>query len=35
MDTENIPVVAKVEEEGVGLPGGLGLVDANSGLWNG
>ena len=35
MDLENRLVVAKVEGEGVGGLGSLGLIDANYCLWNG
>ena len=35
MDMENILVVAKEEGEGVGWTGNLGLIDANSCLWDG
>ena len=35
MDMQNRPVVAKVEREGVGWIGSLGLTDANYYLWNG
>ena len=35
MDMENILMVAKGEEEGVGRTGNLGLIDANYCLWNG
>ena len=34
-DLENKLVVAKREGEGVGWTGNLGLIDANSCLWNG
>ena len=35
MDLENRLMVAKGEEEGVGLIGSLGLIDADYCLWNG
>ena len=35
MDLENRLVVAKGEGEGVGWMGCLGLIDADSNLWNG
>ena len=35
MDLENMLVVAKVEGEGVGCIGSLGLIDENYCLWNG
>ena len=35
MDLENRLVVAKGEVEGVGWMGSLGLIDADSCLWNG
>ena len=35
MDLENRLVVARGEEEGVGWMGCLGLIDADSCLWNG
>ena len=35
MDMENRLVVAKGEGKGVGWTGNLGLIDANSYLWNG
>ena len=35
MDLENRLVVAKVEEQGVGWMGSLGLIDADYCLWNG
>ena len=34
MDMENRFVVAKVEEEGVGCTGRLGLTDANYCIWS-
>ena len=34
MDLENRLVVAKMEEEGVGWTGNLGLIDANYFIWN-
>ena len=35
MDSENRPVVAKGEEEGVEWTGNLGLIEQNYCLWNG
>ena len=35
MDLENRFVIAKGEREVVGLPGGLGLIDANDCIWSG
>ena len=35
MDLENRLVAAKVEGEGVGWNGNLGLIDVNYCLWNG
>ena len=35
MDLKNILVFAKVEGEGVGWTGSLGLIDANDCAWNG
>ena len=35
MDLENRLVVAKVDGEGVGWLGSLGLIDTNYCLWNG
>lgn len=35
MDMENRLVVANEEDKGVGRTGNLGLIDANSCLWNG
>ena len=35
MDLKNRSAVAKVEREGVGWPGSLGLIDAIYCLWNG
>ena len=35
MDLENRLVVAKVEGEGLGWIGSLGLIDADYCLWNG